>query len=151
MTLHRAEPGYWIGEAAPMAGAPRLVSLSAALDSRVFHIPVAALRDLLAREPGCWRNLYEQSFDNLTVAVTLLAETLSLSPRARLARLVIRLADAEGRVRGNQDDFGRLIGMTRSSVRRALASLVDAGMVRTGYRWLEIVDPERLAVITRKS
>ena len=57
------------------------------------------------------------------MALTLLAESLSLTPRARLARLLLRLADAEGRVRGNQDEFARLLGMTRSSVRRALASL----------------------------
>jgi CRP-like cAMP-binding protein len=37
VTIHRAEPGFWIGEAALMAGATRLVSLSAALESRVFQ------------------------------------------------------------------------------------------------------------------
>lgn len=151
VTLHRAEPGFWIGEAALMAGATRLVGLSAALGSRAFHIPMGALRDLLRQEPGAWRNLYEQSFDNLAVALTLLAESLSLSPRARIAKLLLRLADAEGNVRGNQDDFGRLIGMTRSSVRRALASLVEAGTIRTGYASLEIVDPEGLRAISREA
>lgn len=150
VTLHRAEPGFWIGEAALMAGATRLVSLSSALESRVLHIPIEPLTDLLQRDPGYWRILYEQSFANLTVALTLLAEALSLSPRARIAKLLIRLADAEGRVHSNQDDFGRLIGMTRSSVRRALASLASAGVVRPGYRWLEIVDAEALKTITRE-
>ncbi len=42
-------------------------------------------------------------------------------------RLLLRLADAEGRVQGNQDDFGRLIGMTRSSVRRALDAIGREG------------------------
>lgn len=151
VTIHRAEPGFWIGEAALMAGATRLVGLSAALESRVFHIPLDALRSLLRRDPGAWRNLYEQSFDNLTVALTLLAEALSLSPRARIAKLLLRLANAEGSVKGNQDDFGRLIGMTRSSVRRALASLVDAGAIRTGYASLEIIDSESLRLISREA
>lgn len=151
VTLHRAEPGFWIGEAALMAGATRLVGLSAALECRVFHIPLSPLRDLLQREPAAWRVLYEQSFDNLSTALTLLAEALSLTPRARLARLLLRLADADGRVRGNQDDFGRLIGMTRSSVRRALASLVDTGCIQTGYRTLTVVDAEGLKRITRET
>ena len=99
------------------------------------------------REPACWRTLYEQSFENLAVALTLLAEALSLTPRARLARLLLRLADADGIVAGNQDDFARLIDMTRSSVRRALASLVESGTVQTGYRRLEVVDAARLALI----
>jgi CRP-like cAMP-binding protein len=81
VTLHRAEPGFWIGEAALMAGESRLVSLSAAVESRVFILPLGALRELLARDPACWRTLYEQSFSNLSVALTLLAEALSLSPR----------------------------------------------------------------------
>lgn len=52
VTIHRADPGFWIGEAAMMAGATRLVGLAAALDSRVFHIPMGPLRDLLRRDPG---------------------------------------------------------------------------------------------------
>lgn len=151
VTIHRAEPGFWIGEAALMARAQRLVGLSAALESRVFHIPVAPLREVLQREPAFWRPLYEQSFGNLTVALTLLAEVLSLTPRARLARLLLRLADGDGRVRVNQDDVGRAIGMTRSSVRRAVASLVEEGTVRTGYALLEIVDREALALVTTET
>ena len=151
VTIHRDEAGFWIGEAALMAGATRLVGLSAALESRVFYIPVGALLAMLRRDPGAWRNLYEQSFDNLSVALTLLAEALSLSPRARIAKLLLRLADAEGCVRGNQDDLGRLLGMTRSSVRRALASLVEAGAVRTGYAALEIIDGKIFRVISREA
>lgn len=151
VTIHRAEPGFWIGEAALMARAQRLVGLSAALESRVFHIPVAPLREVLQREPAFWRPLYEQSFGNLTVALTLLAEVLSLTPRARLARLLLRLADGDGRVRVNQDDVGRAIGMTRSSVRRAVASLVEEGTVRTGYALIEIVDREALALVTTET
>lgn len=151
VTLHRAEPGFWIGEAAPMAGATRIVGLSAALDSRVFHIPLAAQRELLRRDPGAWQVFYEQSFANLSLALTLLAETLSLTPRARLAKLLLRLADAGGTVQGNQDDLGRLIGMTRSSVRRSLASLVEAGAVQTGYRSLRILDEAAVRAISREA
>lgn len=151
VTIHRAEPGFWIGEAALMAGGRRLVGLSAALESRVFHIPLVPLRDLLQREPGCWRPLYEQSFGNLSTALTLLAEALSLTPRARIARLLLRLADGDGRVRVNQDDLGRAIGMTRSSIRRAVASLVATGAVRTGYGVLEIVDHAGLVPIASET
>ncbi len=144
VTVHRAEPGFWIGEAAMMAGVSRMVSVAAAVESRVLHIPLEALRRLLDKDPIYWRALYEQSFVNIRTAVSLLAEALALTPRARLARLLLRLADGQGRVVGNQEEFGRVIGMTRSGVRRSLASLVEAGTIRTGYRWLEIVDSDRL-------
>jgi CRP-like cAMP-binding protein len=151
VVLHRAEPGFWVGEAAVMAGAKRLVTLSAAADSKVFHLSMAALRELLTRQPEGWRSLYEQSFSNITVLVTLLAEALSLTSRARLARLLLRLADGEGRIHGNQDDFARLVGITRSSVRRALVSLTEVGAIRTGYRWLEIVDVDTLTRISNET
>ncbi len=144
VTIHRAEPGFWIGEAAMMASVPRLVSIAAAVESRVLHIPLEALRGLLDSDPIYWRALYEQTFSHLRTTVSLLAEALALTPRARLARLLLRLADGQGRVLGNQEEFGRVIGMTRSGVRRSLASLVEAGTIRTGYRWLEIVDSSRL-------
>ncbi len=144
VTVHRAEPGFWIGEGAMMAGTTRMVNLSAATDSRVFHVPHEPLRWLLASDPIYWRALYEQSFANLQTAICLLAEALALTPRARMARLLLRLADGQGRVCGNQEEFGRVIGMTRSGVRRALASLAEAGAIRTGYRWLEVVDTDLL-------
>jgi CRP-like cAMP-binding protein len=151
VTIHRAEPGFWIGEAAEMAGVTRMVSVAAAVKSRVLHIPLGPLRGLLDSKPIYWRALYEQSFANVRTAVSLLAEALALTPRARLARLLLRLADADGRVRGNQEEFGRVIGMTRSGVRRSLASLVEAGTIRTGYRWLEIVDGDRLRRIANEA
>lgn len=40
---------------------------------------------------------------------------------------------------------------TSTSVRRALASLGEAGTIRTGYRWLEIVDVEGLTRISNES
>ena len=151
VTVHRAEPGFWIGEAAMMAGVTRLVSVAAAVESRVLHVPFEALRGLLDSDPIYWRALYEQSFANIGTAVSLLAEALALTPRARLARLLLRLADAAGHVPGNQEEFGRTIGMTRSGVRRALASLVEAGTIRTGYRRLEIVDHARLRRIANEA
>lgn len=133
-----------------MAGATRLVSLTAALDSRVLHLPLGPLRERIQRDPGTWRILYDQSFDNLTGAVTLIAEGLSLSPRARIAKLLLRLADDAGHIEANQEDFGRLIEMTRSSVRRAIASLAEEGMVRTGYRSLKVVDRTGLEATSRE-
>jgi CRP-like cAMP-binding protein len=83
--------------------------------------------------------------------VTLLAEVLALTPRARLARIVLRLEDEDSRVEVRQDDLARLLGMTRSSLQRALASLVETGAIAPGYGRLDILDRDRLAEIARES
>jgi CRP-like cAMP-binding protein len=151
VTIHRAEPGFWIGDSALFAGAPRLVSLAAATDARVFRVPAAALRALVADRPAAWRSFYELSHTNTTIVATLLAEALTLAPRAQVARLMLRLADGDGRVEVRQDDLSRLIGMTRSSLQRALADLAEAGAISRGYGCLLVRDRARLDAISRES
>jgi CRP-like cAMP-binding protein len=140
VTIHRAEPGFWIGDAALLANGPRLVSIGAAAASRVFRVPAAAVREAVVRRPDYWHAFYHLSYINAGTAVTLLAEALALSPRARLARTILRLSEAGGAVQASQADLARLIGMTRSTLQRSLTELAEAGAIETGYRTLAVRD-----------
>lgn len=144
VVIHRAEPGFWSGEASLLTGQTRLISVSAATDARVFVLSGPSLRHLLDREPRHWRSFYDLSLTSSLTAVTLLAESLALSPRARVARILLRLAQANGSVPGSQEDLARLLGMTRSSVRRALGNLVETGAIKSGYGVLSIRDRSML-------
>ena len=148
VVIHRAEPGFWTGEMSVLKGQRRLISIAAATDVRVFAIPGSAIRHMLAQEPRHWPSFFDLSLTSSGVAVTLLAEVLSLSPRARVARILLRLARPDGSVPGSQEDLGRLLGMTRSSVRRALASLIEEGAVKSGYGVLSIRDRDLLDRLT---
>jgi CRP-like cAMP-binding protein len=151
VVVHRAEPGFWIGEAAILAGQTRFITLIAATAARVLFLPRVELQRMIDADPRHWRAFYEQSVTNQVLAVTLLAEVLSLTPRARVARLLLRLADGDDVVKGNQEDLARLLGMTRSSIRRALGSLVDTGIVSSGYGKLVIEDRAGLAALTTEA
>lgn len=140
VAVHRAEPGFWIGEAAILTGQERHITLSAATESRVFAIPATSIRRIVREDPRHWASFYDQCLTNQLITVTLLAEALSLTPRARVARLLLRLSRPDGSVPGSQEDLGRLLGMTRSSVRRALSSLVEVGAVQCGYGVLKVRD-----------
>jgi len=140
VVFHRAEPGFWIGEAAILSSEPRMVTVTAASECLVFFVPAAKLTALLEAEPHHWRSFYDQSNRNLKTALMLLSETLSLTPRARLARLLLRIADPRGEVTGSQQELGQLVGMPRSTLRRALASLVKTGVVKSGYGRLVVAD-----------
>lgn len=144
VTLHRAEAGFWIGESALLADAPRIISLCAAVDCRMFRVPATALRKLVAEEPRHWQAFYELTHSNTLMALTLLAEALSLTPRARLSRLLLRLSEASAEIHANQDDLGRVLGMTRSSLRRSLNVLIAERTIATGYGRITILDRERL-------
>ena len=151
VVIHRAEPGFWTGEASVLAGQTRAISIAAATDARVFVIPAPSIRRLLEEEPRHWRSFYDLSLTTSRTTATLLAEALSLSPRARVARILLRLAGPDGSVPGSQEDLGRLLGMTRSSVRRALSSLIDMGAVQSGYSVLSIRDRTLLDKITHEA
>jgi CRP-like cAMP-binding protein len=140
ITIHRAEPGFWIGESAILARTSRSISVLAAVKSRVFFIPASAMRAVLNEQPQFWYSFFELSHVNATRAVATLAEVFSRTPQERLARILLRLADSEGKVSATQEDLSRLIGMTRSSLRRILGELMDTGAVETGYRSLRVVD-----------
>lgn len=54
VTIHRAEPGFWIGESALLAHTSRSISLMVAADSRVFSVPAATIRAAVAERPAFW-------------------------------------------------------------------------------------------------
>lgn len=151
VTLHRAEPGFWIGESAILAGQRRLVTLTAATHVKAMFLPQVELRRMIEAEPRHWGAFYEQSASNQALTVMLLAEILSLTPRARVARLLLRLADGEGVVAGSQEDLARILGITRSSIRRTIASLAESGLISTGYGKVCVMDRGGLEGLTREA
>lgn len=143
--VHRAVPGWWIGDSALLARSTRLITIIAAAPCRIFRVPGATLREILRREPDYWSCFYALSHRNSALALSLLTDILALSPKARLARVIQRLADAGGRVQISQGELAALIGANRSTLRLALADLTEAGAVATRYRGLQVLDRDRLA------
>ena len=151
VVVHRAEPGFWIGDASILTDQKRFVTVSAATRARVFVIPASSIRRIVEEEPRHWRSFYDQCVTNQITTLMLLAESMSLSPRARIARILLRLALPDGSVPGTQEDLGRLLGMTRSSARRALSSLIEIGAVASGYGVLSIRDRTILERLVREA
>ncbi len=151
VAIHRAETGFWIGEAAILAGQMRMVSLTAVTECLVFFVRAAKVRRVINDAPQHLRSFCELTFVNQEATIGLLAEALSLSPRARVARLLLRLADDAGSVQGSQEDLGRVLGMTRSSMRRAVSNLTEIGAIRSGYGKIAITDQGLLQSLTREA
>jgi CRP/FNR family transcriptional regulator len=73
----------------------------------------------------------------------------------RLADMILRLAGREKdllRVRNlSQADLARMIGASRESVSRALGRWERDGRIRSGQRWVEILDEEALRSIANST
>lgn len=150
VVIHRAAPGFWIGDSAVLAGATRAVEVRAAADSKVFRVPAAAVHRILKEHPGDWACFYRLSHRNTTLALRVVAELLALRPKARLARLLLRLASPDGEVRATQDELGHLAAMSRASFRRASDALVESGVLVTAYGGLYIADMAALEAVARE-
>jgi len=144
VVIHRMKPGEWIGEAALMPDVTRPLSVWSAAESRLFCVPAEAIRRNVAEHPGDIYFFLKFSHRNSILMARLTAELLSLSPQARFARLLLRLATPGGTAQVTQEELGRKAGMSRAAFRRSCAALIDAGAVRIDYGRVHIVDRVQL-------
>lgn len=145
--VYRAEIGFWIGDAAELASEPRLVTVMAAEQTRLFHLPSSAIKILLANSPDHWRCFYRLSMNNFRLSVSLLAEALALTVRARVSRRLLGIAGDDSNAAITQDELSKLLGVTRPTIRRCLAELEKLGAIETRYRKVRIVDRSFLEAI----
>ena len=52
---HLAQPGTWFGEAAAFTEQPRRIGLAVSRDTEALHLPLPAIREIVAADPGAWR------------------------------------------------------------------------------------------------
>jgi CRP-like cAMP-binding protein len=144
--IHRGEVGFWIGDNAELAAVPRLVSLAAATDCRLYYLPSRAVQGLLKEAPAHWSSFYALSAINVKVAVSQLSEVLALSVRARVCRRLLDLSQSFSVVDVTQEELAKLVGVTRGTLRRCLDDLEAMGATEWRYRRLHILNRETLAI-----
>jgi CRP-like cAMP-binding protein len=138
VVIHRATPGFWIGDSALLAGLTRSLTLSAASDGQLFKLPAAAVRRELEEHPGDWSCFYRLNHVNVSRTLSALAEVISLPATARFARALLRLTSSSGAVHVTQEELGRMVGMSRAAFRRSFAALIKQGIVEVEYGRIQI-------------
>ena len=76
-------------------------------------------------------------------------ELMHMTVLARVADLLGEEAESRPEVRLSQTTIAGLLGVSRQSVNEALGRLRDQGLVITGYRSIEVLDPDALARVAR--
>ena len=149
--IYRAEQGFWIGDSAELSGQTRMVTVMAASQTRMLHLPSWSLKVLVANCPEHWRSFYQLSAINVRLAITLLAEALSLTVRARVCRRLLELSNEGGSDASiTQDELSNLLGVTRPTLRRCLTDLHSQGAIETHYRNVRVLSPEILAAYSNE-
>lgn len=151
--LTSIQPPQWFGELGLFDRRSRTHDATAEGDAFLLHLSVAALDDLLAKDPVLAQHfgaLLSQKMRDLFRGL----EGVSLLPRqAWVARRLVMLASQQSRadpgkgkqtVSVPQDELALMLAMARQTVNRILHKLEDDGILRCGYAQIDILDWDAL-------
>jgi CRP-like cAMP-binding protein len=143
-------PGDLVGEVSAVDDGPRSATAIALGGVTCLAVGIAAFRTVVADHRPASDALLRTLAARLREAEGRRAEYAALDTVQRLARRLLELAgDGTTVERLTHEDLAALIGASRESVAKALQVLRGAGLVRTGRREIEILDPDVLAARSR--
>lgn len=125
-------PGDVLGEIALLDGRPRTADALARSDGRLLVFERRDLLPVLRTAPELTLSLMELLCARLRRTSDQVEEQSFLDLSTRLARALLRMADATGLVGATQRDLAELVGATRESVNRRLRDWEDAGTLELG-------------------
>lgn len=145
---HHAGCGFWVGDLAVFAKAPRLVSIHAAEPTTMVQLRPHDIAKLVRQDPELHTDFYALSYQNVKTALNVLANLAIISIDKRVAdRLLLESAahpNADGWVRISQPDLANLLAISLPTLRRTIGRFASAGLVEQGYGRVKVLDREGL-------
>ena len=137
-------PGFWVGEATAFRREARWVSLTAGTPSWVLHLEQRDFDDMIQDAENC-RNFAINTSEALSEAVTVVANLIQPDSKVRVAQRLLTFMGLFGEPRQmtlavSQADLGVMCGLSRQTLSKVLAGLVEAGIIAVGYRKIDILD-----------
>ncbi|MDP4072965.1 Crp/Fnr family transcriptional regulator [Acidovorax sp. A1169] len=146
------EPGHWFGEVSLFVGQQRVYDTCAVEPSEVAVVQAADFHHLIATQPALHMAFTRLVCLRLRQALAwiddAILQPLSVRLAHRLVTLDSRPASAESTtvvLAVSQEDLAFMLGVSRQSINRQLKQWEEEGMLRVGYRVVELLDRERLA------
>ncbi|MBR8744364.1 Crp/Fnr family transcriptional regulator [Nocardiopsis sp. MG754419] len=145
--------GDLVGELSMFRDTPPIATVTSCSPLSVRAFPHAVFESFLEEHPEAWRALVRMMAERLEWADRHRAEFFGYEVEARLARVLVDLAERHGTptsqgvalgVRLSHTDLGKLIGARTDAVGNAIRRFRSEGLLESGYRHVVIVDMERL-------
>lgn len=151
--VHRADPGFWIGDLALFSEQPRLVSITTTSQTETMFLPQRFIRRMVEVEPALLRDFYDLTHQNTALALRLLANLSVCQSERRLGLRLLHYselsADDDGWLKLSQDHLASLVAVSLPTLQRILRRFADEGLVELSYRKLRVLDAARLALRCR--
>jgi CRP/FNR family cyclic AMP-dependent transcriptional regulator len=115
-------------------------------DTQVDHISSTGFHRLMER-PAIAKAFYTVTAYRLAMAVRMLDDVRSLPADVILANLLLSFHDGMEQAETLefvQENFAGYMGVSLVTLNKALRSLKQLGLIKTGYRHIRIIDPDGL-------
>jgi CRP-like cAMP-binding protein len=147
VTLAILGQGEFLGEMALLDGLPRSADAIAMEDSYLYVLSRRDFLTFLANNEKAVRTVLSSLSLRLRRTDKLLAEMCFLNVSVRLANKLVELAEAQGTVDRNSEEYrlkisqqeiGNILGVSRESINKELRPLRDRGIVSTSRNYIHI-------------
>lgn len=150
-------PGDLLAESAVLGGRPRAATVTALSPIRALVVPAARFTGFLDDHPDVWMLVTGTFVRRMDDSDRRLAAHITSRGPQRLAALLTDLAERsvhhappapDGSIEIgpplSQEELGSWMDASRETVARALGGLRRAGLIRTGWRKITVIDLPRL-------
>ncbi|HEX2053848.1 MAG TPA: Crp/Fnr family transcriptional regulator [Actinomycetota bacterium] len=141
--IRMIHPGEAVGDIYILRDMPSSFKARAAEPSSCLFIERAAFLSLLASSPSVARRWLAKLALQVSTNHNRITALLTSAMPERVARFLLQ--EGVGNVfRHSQATIASMLGVHRSSVNQTLREFEQNGLIRVGYRYVEILDRERL-------
>jgi CRP/FNR family cyclic AMP-dependent transcriptional regulator len=143
--IHLGMPGAWTGEGPFLTGQPRRVELKALGGAWMMHVPLDALEQMAALDPGVSRAIGTNTVFTVDVLVRIVHDLQKRSAGRRIASVLQRagwLGDMP--IPLSQGELGVMANASRQQVNLAMQRFAEAGWVNYSYRSFTVINPQAL-------
>jgi CRP/FNR family transcriptional regulator, cyclic AMP receptor protein len=145
--MHLGGPGLWTGEYSLLSGAPAIGSVIADAPSQALFLSASDWQRIIDEEPRWLAHFGALMAERFATAFRAYADAQGLDRdewvHARL-RLVAQVEREHGAsvatIRLSQSHLATMVGVSRQTLNAALARLQRRGLLRVGFRLIELVE-----------
>ena len=142
-------PGQWLGEIALFDQKPRTHDAAALQETVLWHLPKAALQQLVHADPIWWQAFGQLLTSKLRQVFIELEDRAVLSAALRLARRLVQLSQQQADIPLQQEQLGQLLSLSRQTTNQLLRQLVAQGLIQTQYGGITVLNRPALLQLAR--
>jgi CRP-like cAMP-binding protein len=151
--------GEYFGSLAAFGGHVYVETAIAQTDCCILRISAADFETILSEHPSVMRKALEAVSQRLAESQEIIQQLSAQPAEQRIASALLRLAGKLGESQGqdvliqlpfSRQDLAAMTGTTTETVSRVMSRLVEDGLVKSGRRWVTILEVSRLEELAKR-